>query len=601
MTLRLTNDNLSHYFSLPNADTSAVVCGENPYSFVGIGESTDTLLITIGDSWTWGDDLDEKIRLNSVFGGVVSNELKADFLNLGEPGAGNWHIVRKIKELAQIASTLDYKKIIVISTFTETARDFNSKDDLEIDYQSWLLNNITDADSYNGFLKFINQQIADQIHQQLLTFDSRYEFYFATNFVEPLGFEVLQQHFFDKSWLQVICDRQGIDCRPDLCYLVSPWIIEKFDTVFEFVPDLNRNTWLEWINALTDSANLRAQTCRNDQDNFLQLMHPTKKNHSCFAEYVLSKLINFYELKLENDQLLNIFEFVKFCVDHQGKDIVLQVNNEGHCLTYCGVYNILDLFKFNSVTINTSNALEKNDRYVVNSNWDIWLNNIEEFDFSYDYAWSQQKIFGCFYGRPSAPRLGIVAHLAKYHSDKSHVQTKFNFSSVDSRKLFDLQRLFSWQADALDTVNYLEGKTYTGEESYIKGEYYWDNSLSYLYKNFLIDLVVEPVCQGTTFYPTEKTVRPILCRRPFIIMGSRNYLDYMHQLGFLTFNNFWSEDYDGFDGSDRYFKILDLIDQIATKSRAELLDLYYAMTYQLDHNYKVLVEQSYSTEIKLIP
>jgi hypothetical protein len=393
VTIQLTNDNLSQYFSLPNADTSAVLCDTNPYNFVSIGEPTDTLVVTIGDSWTWGDDLDEKFRLNSVFGGVVSNELFADFLNLGEPGAGNWHIARKIAELSKISVELNYKKIIVISTFTETARDFNSKDDQAVDYRDWLLNNITDADSYNGFLKFVNQQIANKIYNQLSTFDSRYQFHFATNFVEPLGFEILQDYFFTKSWLQVICERQSITYQPERCYLVSPWIIEKFNAVFEFAPELDKTIWLQWINNLADSAMLRAQVCENDQDNFLQLMHPTKKNHSCFAEYVLLDLLNFYELKLENDQLLDVTNFFKFCIDHQGKDIVLQVNNEGHCLTYCGVYDILNMFKFNSVKINTSNALEKSDRYTINSAWDIWLTNIDDFDFSYDYTWNHKKIF----------------------------------------------------------------------------------------------------------------------------------------------------------------------------------------------------------------
>jgi hypothetical protein len=309
----------------------------------------------------------------------------------------------------------------------------------------------------------------------------------------------------------------------------------------------------------------------------------------------------FYELKLENDQLLQIPEFIKFCVDNQDKDIVLKVNNEGHCLTYSGVYDILDVFKFNSVKLHTANVLEKHSKYIIDSGgWDFWFNKIKEFDFSYDYTWTGEKIFGCFYGRPSAPRLGIATHLAKYCNDKSLIRTKFDFATQNARKLFDIQRLFAWDVSSLDSIHILDNQQYIGDQYYEKGKYSQSNTLSHLYKDFLIDLVAEPVCYGTSFYPTEKIVRPMLCRRPFIVMGSKNYLDYLHQMGFYTFNVFWSEEYDGFEGLDRYIKIIDLIDSLSKKSSIELLDLYYAMTYQLDHNYKLLIEQSYSKEITLI-
>lgn len=308
-----------------------------------------------------------------------------------------------------------------------------------------------------------------------------------------------------------------------------------------------------------------------------------------------------YTLKLENDQLLQTSEFVQFCVDNQHKDIVLQVINEGHCLTYCGVYNILDMFKFNSVKLITSNVLEKHNLYTIDSSkWNFWFTNIKDFDFSYDYTWNLDKVFGCFYGRPCAPRLGIAAHLIKYHKDISQVRIKLDFSSNEARKLFDLQRLFSWHPEALSLVHNLNNAEYIGEQDYQKGNYTWNNPLKHLYKNFLIDLVSEPVCYGTTFYPTEKIVRAILCRRPFIVMSSVNYLEYLRQMGFHTFNEFWDETYDGYEGADRYFKILSLIDTLSSKSKKELQDLYNFMQFQIDHNHNLIVNKLYSKKITLI-
>jgi hypothetical protein len=180
------------------------------------------------------------------------------------------------------------------------------------------------------------------------------------------------------------------------------------------------------------------------------------------------------------------------------------------------------------------------------------------------------------------------------------IRAKFVFDREDSRQLFDLERLFTWDPSKVYNLNILDSQHYFGDQHYSKGQYDQSNNLSHLYKNFLIDIVSEPVCEGKSFYPTEKIVRAMLCKRPFIVMGSKNYLDYLHQMGFHSFSEFWDEDYDGYDGKERYCKILALIDQLSNKSRTQLVDMYYAMTYQLEHNYNLILKQSYKSNIKEI-
>jgi hypothetical protein len=298
----LTNNTLSKYFSLPNRNTTALLLDKNPYDF--ISRDSDTLVVTIGDSWTWGADLtqinnvklhidrleDDAYRLENVYGGILAERLSADFLNLGESGAGNWHIVRKITELSNISHELNYKNIIVISIFTDLGRDFNSLDDVDIDYRSWLINNITDSKSYYGFLKFINQQISKKILQSVSGLDKKCKLYFGTNFVDPLGYDELQDYFLDHTWLEVICEKNNINYRPEHCYMVFPWVIKKFNSLFDFAPELDRTVWLEWINEITDRANVRAEVCSRDSIIFNQLLHPTAGGHKQFAEYLMSQL-----------------------------------------------------------------------------------------------------------------------------------------------------------------------------------------------------------------------------------------------------------------------------------------------------------------------
>jgi hypothetical protein len=83
-------------------------------------------------------------------------------------------------------------------------------------------------------------------------------------------------------------------------------------------------------------------------------------------------------------------------------------------------------------------------------------------------------------------------------------------------------------------------------------------------------------------------------------MAPCNFLDYLHQMGFKTFNDFWSEEYDGFTGADRYVKILTLIDELANKSLSELLVIYQKMQNVLAHNYDLLLSGNYNKNIKFI-
>ena len=86
-------------------------------------------------------------------------------------------------------------------------------------------------------------------------------------------------------------------------------------------------------------------------------------------------------------------------------------------------------------------------------------------------------------------------------------------------------------------------------------------------------------------------------KKPFIIFAAKNHLDHLHQMGFKTFCNFWSEDYDGYEGRDRLLRIIDLIDSLAAKSVSELNDIYCGMHDILDHNYNLLLTQSYNKKI----
>jgi hypothetical protein len=303
-----------------------------------------------------------------------------------------------------------------------------------------------------------------------------------------------------------------------------------------------------------------------------------------------------------NDFIWNQKEFVKFLIDHQNQPIQISTNREGVCLAAAGVYTLLEQFNYTDVTVITNNTLETHARFRVQYHGPFGFFAVDHCDYAHLHNWNQQKIFGCFYNRPLWHRLGLAATLQHDYNRYTSLNIRPSTHDPDQRGLFEIHQLFknhpesfvkfsnvcnSWpvrleEQDGYTVVNNTTGHT---------------DQLAEFYTDFLIDIVAETWTVGNTFFSTEKTVRPMLLKKPFIIMGSKNYLCYLRQMGFMTFNNFWSEDYDGYEGKERYTRILQLIDTISKKPMSELNDMYWSMKYVLDHNYSLLLNQNYTTSI----
>jgi hypothetical protein len=301
-----------------------------------------------------------------------------------------------------------------------------------------------------------------------------------------------------------------------------------------------------------------------------------------------------------SDRIWNLIDLIKFLVENQHQKIEITLEPEAICLTNLGVYDILDCFEFEQVNIFTWNPLEHHNRYQIHlkSN-NFWFKKTHNIDPTL-HSWDTKKIFFCFYHRPTAARLGIASHVNNRYPEKSLI----HFSApVDDDNLsqFELDKLLKYDNAAIESAGQLISKLpcllgSTAQYTAFRG-YDYSDPLTLCYQNILVDLVVESHVAGNTFFPTEKTTRPMCLKKPFIIFGSANYLEYLRQMGFRTFSDFWSEDYDGYEGKERYFRICALIDDIATRSVTDLESMYYDMQYTLDHNYKLLQTQTYQPAI----
>ena len=89
---------------------------------------------------------------------------------------------------------------------------------------------------------------------------------------------------------------------------------------------------------------------------------------------------------------------------------------------------------------------------------------------------------------------------------------------------------------------------------------------------------------------TEKTTRPILNLHPQIIYGATGTIEHLKSLGYKTFNNYWSEDYDNVDGEHKLEAIMNVIKEMSAKSIEELHEMYWDMMPILKHNQKILLD-----------
>jgi hypothetical protein len=240
--IKLTQSNLDQYFSLADKENSWLQQPTNLYNFVD--RQSDTLLVTIGDSWTWGADLTPSrlndYRVQHVFGNVLAELISSDWLNLAIPAQGNFWIASMAQELANIIPRLLYKKIILVCVFTSVGRWFNTKFDVDLDYIDWFSQNISSQCDFDKLLVTLNQTCVNRILHSIKLFD-HVELKIGTNFVDHLGFDNLNQHqLLPLPWYQVI----GLQ---DIGPVHTCVYHDRLSTAINFINPVHHDAFKHWF------------------------------------------------------------------------------------------------------------------------------------------------------------------------------------------------------------------------------------------------------------------------------------------------------------------------------------------------------------------
>lgn len=108
------------------------------------------------------------------------------------------------------------------------------------------------------------------------------------------------------------------------------------------------------------------------------------------------------------------------------------------------------------------------------------------------------------------------------------------------------------------------------------------------YKNSLVSLVTETNYHANEVTLTEKAFKPAKEKHPFILVGAPGALQSMRDIGYKTFGEFWSENYDNIkEPRTRMKEIVRICEEISKWNDEQILDFRRRVKPILDHNFSL--------------
>jgi hypothetical protein len=105
-------------------------------------------------------------------------------------------------------------------------------------------------------------------------------------------------------------------------------------------------------------------------------------------------------------------------------------------------------------------------------------------------------------------------------------------------------------------------------------------------KNSFVNVVTETTFTSNSLYISEKTLKPMMCLRPFVMLGPPGTINQLKELGFITFEKWWDESYDTVcNHSSRLQKVYYILEDILSKSKTEKEKILIEMKDILEHNF----------------
>lgn len=270
-----------------------------------------------------------------------------------------------------------------------------------------------------------------------------------------------------------------------------------------------------------------------------------------------------------------------------------------------GLYDLLDQlcatysWEKKNITVSNNNFIEYHNEYRVcpfaNSErgWGFNFNEVEKIP---KINWNRQKIYGMFLGRANITRLqAIKNHIGFQFKDQGLVSWNADYSqlnpSVLARYLCETNSQWS-ELEKITPFNDI-GPVLTppiGPPHNMYGP--WET----VYEKIAIEVVCETTEDSSAVGLTEKIIRPMIHRRPFLLIAGANYIETMKQpriyqdmIGFDRPFDFFEELVPNygccFDGASRSNFVFDRLQELIASGRIH--SVLEEFDEQIETNYRL--------------
>jgi hypothetical protein len=272
-----------------------------------------------------------------------------------------------------------------------------------------------------------------------------------------------------------------------------------------------------------------------------------------------------------------------------GESVVLDMRSEGPSLQALGVTDVINSWLHDRKQSPDSVQLQRWSNPVEFVPYKLIVcNNLSHFFSMSKNYWidsvqnNYNKLFGLFIGRMTHARAVILYQcimnkqdifISKMSSASPHPWQLYNQDQINLEHLTDWlsttqqKQMFDWyNCCVISSIDQM-----TVRDQFTTPESYADTNRSLLnyYNQFAIEIVCETYTQGNTFFPTEKTIRPVMAAKPVLVYGPQYFLARLRTMGFQTYHGLWDESYDLCQGVERWRMIQGVMQSISKKTPQE--------------------------------
>jgi hypothetical protein len=260
--------------------------------------------------------------------------------------------------------------------------------------------------------------------------------------------------------------------------------------------------------------------------------------------------------------------------------ISLDFQAEGPSIQALKILNLLDRYCVESkrlpdsiFIVNNPNNIEKTQYENVTPGHSHFFKMSKNYWSDFRPAKKNCKKFGYFVGRRTVSRVKILYDLWHERNDQClfSVMNSHSIPAWTQSQGIVLEKIADWMTPEqnISFCDWFTNCTVTSLDGHFVRDQYIENPITNqdllnFYDQFAVEIVAETYTLGDTFFPTEKTVRPIMAGKPMIVYGPKNFLTRLRSLGFETYNSCWDESYDQLEGPQRWEAIKKILDQVQT-------------------------------------